>query len=73
MDRYRERVLNAIKGLGEALVSINQTLERALATIAESRVICLPQEPPKVETLFDNRPIGQIIIEQERENDQSTW
>lgn len=67
MDRHQERILNAIKELGEALVLINHSLERVMTTIAETRVICLPQEPPKAETLFDHRPIGQIILEQERE------
>lgn len=69
MDRYQERLLNAIKSIGETLILMNHTLERALSTIAEARVICLPPETLKTETFFDNRPIGQIILEQEREND----
>ena len=72
MDRYQERLLNVLKQLGDTLLRLEQTLQSGFQTFAEARVICAPASSPEPETFFDHRPIGQILLEQERENDQST-
>lgn len=71
MSRLEERFLNAVKDIAETLVQIQYTLDSALKMMAASRVESKAPDTSNTESIFDHRPIGQIILEQERENDQS--
>ena len=70
MDRYQERLLNAIKDIGDTLVLIAQRLDDSVRILAESRVTI--ERPLKMPLYSDDKPLIAIEPYQEEENDQST-
>ena len=65
MSRYEDRVLNTLKRISESL--------EIIADAFKNIPVAAQAYEDSIALFADARPIGQIIIEQERENDQSTW
>lgn len=63
MSRYEDRVLNTLKRISESLETI--------AAAFENITVPAQQFEDAIALLAESRPVGQIILEQERENDQS--
>ena len=70
MDRYQERLLNAIKDIGDTLVLIAQRLDDSVRILAESRVTI--EQPLKMTLYSDDKPLITIEPHREEENDQNT-
>ena len=64
MSRYEDRILNSLNRISESLETI----------AAAFKNITVPAQTyeDSIALFAESRPLGQIIIEQERKNDQST-